>query len=243
MREYLSVAEASSAIANEVVQTGASVGWGEVDQNTLGIAIDVEKKLRDFNIGYVNSKKGGWTKQKNGSRYFSGLKWFGFAKTKLASAISAIKKWSVPFAKDQTKIVNGKKPPIMGRKLFVIPVLANEIKRICEWKNALSFISEAMVFWQIGPRPSLLGLKKKPISENVLLFLFFMKRGGGGALFIKIFRTEFIVVRLRKKNLLKGKLNMVKYSARMVCSLIGSYVGAKLGIKLVNLVFDKVIGS
>jgi len=88
-REYLSVQQASVIIATEVLQTGSSKDWSEVDQNNLGIAKDLEKKLREFNIGFTNNN--GWSKMKSGSRYFNGLAFWGFAKSKIGAAISAVK--------------------------------------------------------------------------------------------------------------------------------------------------------
>lgn len=87
MREYLSVQETGKTIVSEVVQYGVSKSWaGDAE-----IARELEKYLAKFNVGYVDPKTGSWSHCRNGTRYFTTMKFMSSAKDKIGSIVSAIK--------------------------------------------------------------------------------------------------------------------------------------------------------
>jgi hypothetical protein len=90
MRDYLSVSEASKAIASEVIETGKSSNWTAANENNLTLARDLERHLAKFNIGYTSPNTGTWTARRDGTRYFSTMKLVGLAKGKLGSLISSL---------------------------------------------------------------------------------------------------------------------------------------------------------
>lgn len=92
MRDYLSTTEVNKIIAGEVVQYGSSKNWAPVDHNSLDAAKELENHLAKFNIGLTDPKNGVWSSKRNGTRYFSAITMMHFAKNKLNSAISFIKK-------------------------------------------------------------------------------------------------------------------------------------------------------
>lgn len=92
MREYMSVAESSKVIVNEVIGLGSSKNWNPSNPNTIDIAKSLEKHLAKFNIGYTNPKVGTWGYKKDGTRYFTTLSLMTLAKSKVGNLLSAVKK-------------------------------------------------------------------------------------------------------------------------------------------------------
>lgn len=83
VREYLSVIEASKQIASDIIQYGVSKGWS----GNNDIALDLEKKLSQFNIGF-DVKTKGWIYKTGGTKYFKTLKLMHALKSKVNSLIN-----------------------------------------------------------------------------------------------------------------------------------------------------------
>lgn len=92
MRNYNSVQENAQTIAQEVINSGRSIGWFIGSKSEQAIAAKLESELAKYNIGYVNAANGEWAYRVRGTRYFTVSKFLEKTKHGVNSLIDSLKK-------------------------------------------------------------------------------------------------------------------------------------------------------
>ena len=90
-RFYKSAAEDAAVIATEVLKSKESVEWSMADDRGEAVAIEIEKLLSKFNIGYVDDNRGQWKHKLGGSKFFAVKRGMKVARAKSSNLISSIK--------------------------------------------------------------------------------------------------------------------------------------------------------
>ncbi len=91
-RNYVSADEDVQLIAGEVAKYGHSNGWNARASDELQVALEVEKRLARFNIGYTDDSKGHWAYRQGGTRHFNAMRLSSLIKSKVRSAFKTFKR-------------------------------------------------------------------------------------------------------------------------------------------------------